>query len=43
MLEKASPSLMDAVIVYSIRRFVTSTAADDIERYIPNKIQILSA
>ena len=33
MLESASPSLMDAVIVYSIRRFVTSEEADDVENF----------
>ena len=33
MLSKASPSLMDAVIVYTIRRFVTLEDAEDVENF----------
>lgn len=33
MLAKASPSLMDAVIVYSISRFCTNERADEIEAF----------
>lgn len=33
MLAKASPSLMDAAIVYSIRGFSTLSDADDVENF----------
>jgi puromycin-sensitive aminopeptidase len=33
MLSKASPSLMDAVIVYTINRFCTNERAAEIETY----------